>query len=142
MIRFFCNWRKSIVIGLMFLYIGMCVSPAFPALSDNDFQVYISAGMLRERWGTFGLGYAIRIENPTYHNISGVHYVNHTTLSGRLFFSEHSTFAIGPGIDIVASGCTLLDFHPINYIHIWVKINESVFTKHGWEIGPFVYLER
>jgi hypothetical protein len=49
--------RKWLAIGIILLFVGTITIPSVSASSSSnvDFDIYISAGYFREKWGRFGL---------------------------------------------------------------------------------------
>lgn len=134
--------NRCLAVGIILLFVGTCIVPSISAsvLSNEDFDIYISAGVVRTRWGRFGLGYSIVIFNKGDVNIEGIFSVNHTTLSGEKLLYSSTHFTIGPRVEIGEKSFTLIDFHPINCIFFTVIVEDVVVTKSGYEIGPFVFL--
>ena len=129
------------LLGLL-LFLGLSISPLVNALSEEDFEYYITAGVLRKRWGNVGLGYNVVVVNFGESIISGVCYINQTTLTGESItgFPKVYFFNIGHLVEWGANGFTILDYHPINKIEITLKVEDIMLTKSGYEIGPIVVL--
>jgi hypothetical protein len=135
--------RKCLAIGIILLFVGTITIPSISASSSSnvDFDIYISAGYCREKWGKFGLGWRVVIVNNGDEIIEGVIYVNSTTLSGADILSDCAPFVIAPPVvSIGMGGITLIDCHPVNRILFTVIVEDVVVTKSGYEIGPFVFL--
>jgi hypothetical protein len=133
--------KKCFIGGIIFLLLSVSI-PVTSASSNEDIKVYISAGVLREKWGRVGLGYSITVENKGDDNITGICYVNSTTISGNIIACFVTGFKIGHLMSFGTSGVTILDFHPINLIYFTVIVEDIVVEKSGFEIGPFVFIKK
>jgi hypothetical protein len=131
--------KKWLTVGIIFLLLGMSI-PVISASPNEDIKIYISAGVLREKWGRFGLGYCIRVDNKGDQNITGICYVNCTTLSGKIIDCFVAGFNIGHLMGFATKGITIIDCHPLNLIYFTVIVEDLVVTKSGFEIGPFVVI--
>ncbi|MFH1101972.1 MAG: hypothetical protein V1726_08075 [Methanobacteriota archaeon] len=133
--------RKGLAAGIILLFLGISI-PSISASSNEDITIYISAGIFRERYGTFGLGYVVRVYNNGDDNITGVCYVNRTTRFGEIIRCEAISFMISNLISFGTVGVTIFDGHPINLISLTVKVEDRIVTKSGYEIGPFVLIKK
>ncbi len=114
--------------------------PSISALSFEDYQMYIGAGIIRKYEGKFGLGWHITVKNNGDTTITGAMYDKTTTLFGKVISNGYGPFSVPPGIEIGTGGLMLLDFHPINRIDLTVVVENMTYSRSGYEIGPFVFL--
>jgi hypothetical protein len=131
--------KKCITLGIILLFLGMSVL-SICASSNENIKIYISAGQLfpqRER--TFGLGYVIGVKNNNDFNITGICYINHITLTGKIFSCERMPIKIPPFWSIELSG---IDFdRPLNLLFFTVEVENITVTKSAFEVGPFVLVK-
>ncbi len=132
---------KELAVGIILLLLGISI-PTLSATSNEDVTISISAGILRKRPGTFGLGFIIRVENNGNDTLTGMCYINRTTRSGDMIRSVEFSFRIDPLIDFGTGGVGIFDGHPINLISFTVRIEDTIVTKSGYEIGPFVLITK
>ena len=133
--------RKELAVGIILLFLGISI-PSISASSNEDITIYISAGIFRERCGTFGLGYVVRVYNNGDDNITGIFYVNRTTRFGEIIRCEAVSFMISHIISFRTVDVNIFDGHPINLISLTVKVRDRIVTKSGYEIGPFVLITK
>jgi hypothetical protein len=146
------NMKKIIVVGVILLFLGSSVPalaktqsslsktiPSISALSAEDYQVYIGAGINREYEGKFGLGWHMTVMNSGDTNITGTTYNKETTLFGKVVDNGSGPFSLLPGTGF-SVGSALLDFHPISFINLTVVVGNMTYSKSGYGIGPFVLL--
>jgi len=114
--------------------------PSFSALSSENYQIYIGAGIIRKYEGKFGLGWHMWVINTGNTTITGATYVKTTTLFGKVIGEAYGPFSVPPGFEIGDLGFMLYDFHPINHIDLTVEVGNMTYSKSGYEIGPFVLL--
>ncbi len=114
--------------------------PSISALSSENYQIYIGAGIIRKYEGKFGLGWHMWVINTGDTTIRGSMDVKTTTLFGEVIGDGYGPFSVPPGIEIGTGGLMLLDFHPINRIDLTVVVENMTYSKSGYEVGPFVLL--
>jgi hypothetical protein len=114
--------------------------PPLSTPADENYSVYIGAGVYREHGEIFGFGWVIRIDNTGDTNITGFLYVNETTVFGKAISYFGGPFSLLPGTNTSVGGCSFFDFHPINLIYLTVMVGNMTYVKSGYEIGPFVLL--
>ena len=115
--------------------------PSISALSSENYQTYIGAGIIRKYEGKFGLGWHMIVINTGDTTITGAMYVKTTTLSGEVIcYGYYDPSSIPPGFEVRTGGVMLLDFHPINRIDLTVVVENMTYSRSGYEIGPFVLL--
>jgi len=146
--------KKIIVVGIILLFLGSSVPalaktqsslsktiPSISALSAEDYQVYIGAGINRYYGeGKFGWGWHMTVENTGDTNITGAMYNKETTLSGKIVDNGSGTFSLRPGFGTGLGTVILLDFHPITLINLTVVVENMTYSKSGYGIGPFVLI--
>jgi hypothetical protein len=130
---------KGLAVAVILLFICMGVQPVI-ASSQDDIKINISAGIYRERWGRFGLGWAFIVRNKGEETIFGQCEINYYTLSWDEIRIETGHFYVEPFIDFGYGQINYIDFPPINYITITVEAGGYNISRSGLEIGPFVLL--
>ncbi len=109
--------------------------------SGEDYEVYIGAGWLRDVGnGTFGLGWHMTVNNIGDTNISGFMYCKTTKLNGKLIGDEIYPFFLAYSNESITVGGWIIDFIPINFIELSVKIGDKTYSRSGYEIGSFVLM--
>jgi len=143
--------KKIIVVGIILLFLGSSVPalaktqsslsktiPSISALSAEDYQVYIGAGMYREHEGKIGYGWHMTVENDGDTTITVVRSYNETTLSGKVLFNNSfPPISLGPGGWINCGGT---NFHLIARIYLTVVVGNITYSKTGYMIGVFVII--
>ncbi len=114
--------------------------PSFSALSSENYEIYIGAGVFRRYEGKFGLGWHMTVINTGDTTITGTMHDKTTTLFGEVINSGYGSFSVPAGFEIGTVGLMLLDFHPINHIDLTVEVGNMTYSRSGYEIGPFVLL--
>jgi hypothetical protein len=130
---------KALAVAVILLFIGFGVQPAI-ATSQDDIKIYASAGIYRNRWGRFGLGWVLMILNHGNETIFGECEIKYYTLSLDEIRNETGHFSVGPFMGLVYEQINFIDFPPINYINITVEAGGYNISRSGIEIGPFVLL--
>ena len=114
--------------------------PSFSALSSENYQVYIGAGIIRKYEQKIGLGYHMTVMNIGDTNITGSMNSKESTLFGKDIYNWSGPFSLPSGTSISSSSVNLLDFHPITHINLTVVVENMTYSKSGYGIGPFVLL--
>ena len=140
--------KKELAVGIILIFI---LSSLIPVVSSNklnsnrvvhvdDIDVKIYAGAYGRTQGRMGLGFAISICNNLNETINGIVEISSDNLRGQnvrfeswLFnFSAHHPPVILAGIDWVHFP------FPIMSLIITVKVVDTIVSRSGIEIGPFV----
>ena len=132
--------NKKILTGSLVAVAILVLIPTSSALYTDDIEYYISAGIVRQRWGKIGWGYIVIVRNNGEDNIKGVCYVNRTTLSGEKILNSRGNFTIGPNCEYGEQGFTIIGTPIINKIDITLKVENISLSKSGYEICPIVVL--
>jgi hypothetical protein len=130
---------KSLVVGVIVLFIGMIVFPSMLASPQDDIKIYIYAGFFRYTRGRFGIGFGFDVKNQGNENISGHFQIDFYKLSGDLINREEGTYNLEPSHGY-SYGSIDNEFPPINYLKITVEAGGYNISRSGVEIGPFVLL--
>lgn len=147
------NMKKILVVGIILLFLGS----SLPALaktqvsssntiiskistSPEDYNVFIGAGMYH-KYGTrmFGVGWHMTVENIGDTNITGFMYVRTSKLSGDTYGYGGGPFHLLPGEDDWF-GLWYFNIHLVSHINLTVIVENTTYSRTGYEIGPFVLL--
>jgi len=115
------------------------VMPSNSTLLDEDYQVYIGAGIIREYEGKFGFGWHMTVMNIGDTNITGSMNSKEITLFGKVVDNWSGPFSLEPDSG-TSVGSAVLDFHPITRINLTIVVENMTYSKSGYGIGPFVLL--
>ena len=124
-------------------YVDAYFSFPYEQAHGEHYDISIGTGMNRFH-EHFGIGYNISVYNTGDQVLTGVMYANLTPLFGEPvpLLNDSMQFSLPPGWGAGMGGWSL--GFPLRYslfrIELTVIIGNMIYSKSGYEIGPFVFL--
>jgi hypothetical protein len=133
--------KSLLVLGIALLFISINFTQPTSALLQDNVRIRISAGVVRQNFGRFGLGWILFIKNfGREHSVPAYYEYEYFTESGEILGRVSKNVTVGP-LGVQGIGEIKLFFSlEVVYIRIYAEVEGLNASKTGRLFGPFVLI--